>query len=141
MPDYRGRPGPSRDAVDMAEALALTIRQMWPGAKTDTTLTWGTTMMVHAFFPNGWGLSIICGPHTYGGAQGFFEVAILDPAGDLWKHPQWEDTVLGWQTAEQVGRELERVRAYPRMLTLKWRWGKFLTKIRLAYKKWKEARP
>ena len=33
-------------------------------------------------FSNGYGASVICGPYTYGGEEGLFEIAVLKFDGD-----------------------------------------------------------
>lgn len=34
------------------------------------------------YFENGWGVSVVCGPHTYGGERGLYELAVIKD-GDL----------------------------------------------------------
>lgn len=35
-------------------------------------------------FANGYGASVVCGPHTYGGSVGLFELAVLKFEGKGW---------------------------------------------------------
>lgn len=66
-------------------------------------------------FDNGYGASII--NDGYGGESGLFEVAVLDgETGKIIDSPITEgtgDRVIGWLSAEEVGRFLEDVAALP----------------------------
>lgn len=63
-------------------------------------------------FSNGWGASVICGPHTDGGQEGLFEIAVL--RGDrICYDTDITDNVLGYQTHQNVHDVLERIKALP----------------------------
>lgn len=47
----------------------------------------------HLELPNGWVVSIVKSPYSYGGKQGLFELALITPDGAL-----LHNTVLGWLT-------------------------------------------
>lgn len=66
-----------------------------------------TLFGVHAkhFFDNGYGISVVRGPQSYGAEQGLYEAAVLKGIEDNWKicydTPITED-VLGYLTEEEV---------------------------------------
>lgn len=64
------------------------------------------------FFKNGYGVSVIRSPHSYGGSEGLYELAVLMGDEDVWvityDTPITED-VLGYLTEEDVEDLLERV--------------------------------
>jgi len=62
-------------------------------------------------FPNGYGASIIRGPHTYGGPE-LYELAVLKD-GDLCYDTPVTDDVLGWLTPEDVTAKLAEIEALP----------------------------
>lgn len=63
-------------------------------------------------FTNGWSASVICGPYTYGGPEGRYEMAVLNPEGDIdSENPVSPDDVTGWLTADGV-KELLRQLAF-----------------------------
>lgn len=57
-------------------------------------------VMARVRFANGWGLSVIRTPYSYGGASGLYEVAELRN-GEL-----CHETVEGWFTPERVTARL-----------------------------------
>jgi hypothetical protein len=65
-------------------------------------------------FPNGYGASVVKGPRTYGGPEGFYEMAVLRYDGDE-SHLTYDtpitDDVLGWQTIEDIAAALVKVAA------------------------------
>ncbi len=85
-------------------------------------------------FANGWGISVQWGPCNYGSnydvtdfdaprardiwASGLAEIAVIDPHGDPVPppHPSWtsDDSVLGYQTPDQVMMWMAFVAAYPK---------------------------
>lgn len=56
-------------------------------------------MRIH--FKNGYQLSVIRGYGTYGSRADLFEIAVID-AHDAWVPFEDGDTVMGWQTREDV---------------------------------------
>jgi hypothetical protein len=80
-----------------------------------------------AKFGNGYGVSVIRGPCSYGGPEGFYELAILrSPTGmdyslcydQTLMHPDGHavrvDDVLGWLTPEHVSHYMQEVAALKR---------------------------
>ncbi|MBQ9267126.1 MAG: hypothetical protein IJ217_02440 [Clostridia bacterium] len=63
-------------------------------------------------FPNGYGASVIRGPYSYGGKFGLYELAILKDGDICYDHNEVTglDGVVGFQTEEQIGELLERIR-------------------------------
>lgn len=64
-------------------------------------------------FDNGYGASVIRGPHTYGGADGLWELAVLDTNGDLYYESPVTDDVIGWLKEDRVRELLDSVAALP----------------------------
>ena len=52
-------------------------------------------------FQNGYELSIIQGPYTYGGSEGLYEIAIFDETG-VFEETILGDQVKGYLTKEEV---------------------------------------
>jgi hypothetical protein len=66
----------------------------------------GTTRVLFTF-TNGWKASVIQGPYTYGGADGLFEMGVLDSNGNLdYANPVTPDDVAGYLTVEDVKEKL-----------------------------------
>lgn len=63
-------------------------------------------------FPNGYGVSIIRGKYTYGGADGLFEGAVLDDGKITYATPITDD-VVGNMTAEEAIGFIQKVAALP----------------------------
>ena len=60
-------------------------------------------------FPNGYGVSVVIGPYSYGGQDGKYELAVTKD-NDLCYDTPITDDVLGWLTPEDVtnyGRQVE----------------------------------
>lgn len=64
-------------------------------------------------FPNGYGASVIRGPHSYGGKAGLYELAVL-LNGDLCYTTSITSDVLGWLTATDVGKLINEIAALPK---------------------------
>lgn len=69
-----------------------------------------------AFFPNGYGASVIIGPYTYGGNKGLYELAVLK--GSEAKCALCYDTpitsdVIGNLTPADVTELLKKIEALP----------------------------
>ena len=64
-------------------------------------------------FKNGFSLSVIQGPYTYGGKNGLFEIAPLTPDGDwapfLLDTEDRDDDVLGYCSTDKVKYYLDKV--------------------------------
>lgn len=63
-------------------------------------------------FDNGYGASVICSEHSYGGSSGLFEVAVLKGDDICYDTPITND-VLGYLDHEGVLRTLEQIKALP----------------------------
>ena len=53
-------------------------------------------------FDNGYGASIVQGPHTYGGEDGLYELAVLNSNGDLIYDTPITSDVEGYLSEAQV---------------------------------------
>ena len=69
-------------------------------------------------FGNGYGMSIVRGPLSYGGSEGFYEVAVTKFVGET---DEWSlcyetpitDDVIGWLNESDLPELAERVAALP----------------------------
>lgn len=61
-------------------------------------------------FPNGYGASIVCHDHSYGGDQGLFELAVLRGNEIVYDTPVTSD-VLGWLNPGDVEGVLAQIEA------------------------------
>jgi hypothetical protein len=59
-------------------------------------------------FPNGYSASVVCGPYTYGGQEGLYEVAVLHSGMIVYDTPVTSD-VLGHLTQDDVTRILNEI--------------------------------
>ena len=67
-------------------------------------------------FPNHYGASVVQGIYTYGGPEGFYELAVLtwdDDESELTYETPVTDDVLGWQTIEDIAGVLLRIAVLP----------------------------
>ena len=53
-------------------------------------------------FDNGYEVSVVKSPHTYGGDKGLYELAVLDENGDLTYDTPITEDVIGWLRPEDV---------------------------------------
>jgi hypothetical protein len=53
-------------------------------------------------FDNGYGVSVVCSPYTYGGDNGLYELAVLDSEGHLTYATSVTDDVIGYLRPEDV---------------------------------------
>ena len=68
------------------------------------------------YFVNDYGASIICGPHSYGGSRGLYEMALLlngQVISPLIVSDEVRNNVIGWLTPEQVTVLLGKIEALP----------------------------
>lgn len=75
----------------------------------------GGTQVVH-LFDNGYGASVVRGPYTYGGPEGFFEVGVIEFTGYGSEYRLTYDTpitndVLGWLDEAAVESVLAQIEA------------------------------
>jgi hypothetical protein len=64
-------------------------------------------------FPNGYGASVVCGPYTYGGSSGLWELAVLDRHQHLTYDTPITDDVIGYLDAKAVTALLVQIAALP----------------------------
>jgi hypothetical protein len=57
-------------------------------------------------FPNGYGASIVQGPHTYGGDKGLYELAVFDKDGQITYDTPITNDVLGYLSEQEVEKTL-----------------------------------
>ena len=67
-------------------------------------------------FENGYGASVACHTHSYGGDEGLFEMALTDDEGDVILSPNdpsssWQD-VKGYLTLSEVEAYLTEISEY-----------------------------
>jgi len=63
-------------------------------------------------FENGWGASVISGPHTYGGERGLWELAVMHD-GRISYDTHITNDVLGYLTEDEVETTLSQIRVLP----------------------------
>jgi hypothetical protein len=66
-------------------------------------------VMSRIIFDNGFGASIVCTPHTYGGDKGLYEIAVLDTEGKLTYNTSVTDDVIGYLRPEDVTDVMEKI--------------------------------
>jgi hypothetical protein len=57
-------------------------------------------------FSNGYGASIVQGPHTYGGNNGLYELAVFGKDGSITYDTPITDDVLGYLSEQEVEKTL-----------------------------------
>ena len=60
-------------------------------------------------FPNGFGASVVKTPHTYGGSQGKYELAVLDKDGRLCYSTEVTNDVIGYLSPDEVTEYLRQI--------------------------------
>ena len=60
-------------------------------------------------FDNGYGASVVVGPHTYGGEDGLYELAVLDSNGNLTYETPVTSDVEGYLSEDDVTKLLEQI--------------------------------
>lgn len=66
------------------------------------------------FFENGWGVSVISHRHSYGGAQGLFEVAVIDSDEKIRYDSGVTRDVIGWLDFAGVADVMVQVKELPK---------------------------
>jgi hypothetical protein len=64
-------------------------------------------------FDNGYGVSVIQGPHSYGGKVGLYELAVLDSDGDVCYNTPVADGVIGFLKPEDVSKHMIEIQELP----------------------------
>ena len=62
-------------------------------------------------FDNGYGASVVQGPHTYGGEDGLYELAVLDSNGELTYETPITNDVEGYLNEDDVTKLLEQIQS------------------------------
>jgi hypothetical protein len=66
------------------------------------------------YFPNGYGVSVVIGPYSYGGNQGLYELAVvIEETGDLTYNTPITDDVIGHLTPDEVTEIMQQVQELP----------------------------
>jgi len=60
-------------------------------------------------FDNGYGASVVKGPHTYGGKDGLYEMGILDSSGNLTYETPITNDVIGYLSESEVSDYLRKI--------------------------------
>jgi hypothetical protein len=60
-------------------------------------------------FENGYGVSVVCHTHSYGGKTGMFEIAVIGKDGDLTYDTPITNDVIGYLSREEVTDIMEQV--------------------------------
>ena len=68
-------------------------------------------------FDNGYGVSVIQGPHSYGGQKGLYELAVLDSYGDVCYNTPITNDVIGFLKPEDVTRHMIEIQQLPILKT------------------------
>ena len=69
----------------------------------------GSGIISRIIFDNGFGASVVKGPHTYGGDQGLYELAVTDSNDDLTYSTSVTSDVEGYLTEEDVTKLLTQI--------------------------------
>jgi len=64
-------------------------------------------------YPNGYGASVICHDGSYGGPEGYFEIAVLDSEGSITYDTPLTSDVAGNLTFNQVSKFLKKIQKLP----------------------------
>jgi hypothetical protein len=69
----------------------------------------GSGIISRIKFDNGYGASVVKGPHTYGGNEGLYELAVPDSNDDLTYTTSVTNDVEGYLTEEDVTILLKQI--------------------------------
>lgn len=64
-------------------------------------------------FDNGYGVSVVRGPYSYGGQRGLYELAVLDSDGDVCYDTPITDNVIGFLKPEDVTKYMIEIQELP----------------------------
>tara|TARA_Y100001972_G_scaffold105614_1_gene133305 strand:+ start:766 stop:1008 length:243 start_codon:yes stop_codon:yes gene_type:complete len=67
--------------------------------------------VVRYYCENGYGLSVACHEHSYGGKEGLYEIALLKDNKIIYDDLEWTD-VKGWLSRSEVWAWLKKVSEY-----------------------------
>jgi hypothetical protein len=71
---------------------------------------WSRSYMI---FDNGYGISVIRGPHSYGGQKGLYELAVLDKDGFITYETPITSDVIGFLKPEDVTKHMIEIQELP----------------------------
>jgi hypothetical protein len=66
-------------------------------------------VMSRIVFDNGYGASIVCTPHTYGGDKGLYEIAVLNSSGEITYATSITGDVIGYLRPQDVTDVMEKI--------------------------------
>jgi hypothetical protein len=69
----------------------------------------GSGIISRIKFDNGYGASVVKGPHTYGGNEGLYELAVIDANDQVTYETPATNDVEGYLTEEAVTKLLEQI--------------------------------
>jgi len=69
----------------------------------------GSGIISRIKFDNGYGASVVKGPHTYGGDQGLYELAVLDSEGEITYDTSVTNDIEGYLKEEDVTILLKQI--------------------------------
>ena len=78
---------------------------------TFRTLPDGMGIAARTFFDNGYGVSVVKGPYTYGGSNGLYELAVLNSEGEISYNTDITDDVIGHLSENEVSEVLEKIQS------------------------------
>lgn len=71
---------------------------------------WSRSYMI---FDNGYGISVIRGPYSYGGQRGLYELAVLDRDGLITYETPVTSDVIGYLKPEDVTKHMIEIQQLP----------------------------
>ena len=71
---------------------------------------WSRSYMI---FDNGYGISVVRGPHSYGGKLGLYEIAVLDNDGFITYETPITSDVIGFLKPEDVTNHMIEIQELP----------------------------
>ena len=71
---------------------------------------WSRSYMI---FDNGYGVSVVRGPHSYGGQKGLYELAVLDSDGFITYETPITSDVIGFLKPEDVTKYMIQIQQLP----------------------------
>jgi hypothetical protein len=69
---------------------------------------------IHAImeFKNGYGISVVQTPYSYGGKMGLYEIAVIDKEGEVVYNTPIAEGVIGYLREEDVTQAMERIQLF-----------------------------
>jgi hypothetical protein len=71
---------------------------------------WSRSYMI---FDNGYGVSVVRGPHSYGRQRGLYELAVLDRDGFITYETPITSNVIGFLKSEDVTKHMIEIQELP----------------------------